>query len=152
MPRPKKERIVFKPPVFDRFKPAGVRASMLQRVELSIDEYEAIRLADYLGYNHLEASKIMNISRSTFSRLIDTARSKVASFLIDGKELFILGGAYKFAKHLARCLDCGQIYDIDENRGCPNCSSERFLLLEESFGRRGGGRHRHRGQHKNHRG
>ncbi len=147
MPRPKKQRTVFKPPLFDRFKPAGIRGSVLQRIDLTIDEYEAIRLADYLGYNHLESSKIMNISRSTFSRLVDNARHKVAEFLMEGKELFIVGGNFRFARRLAKCLDCGQIYDLDEYRGCPNCSSQRFIPLEESFGRGAGRRHRNRGNH-----
>lgn len=151
MPRPKKERKVFMPPVFDRFKPAGVRASMLDRIELTVDEFEAIRLADYLGYNHLESSKMMNISRSTFSRLIDMAHKKMSAFIIEGKELFISGGMVEFPANLVKCLDCGQVYDFDEYRGCPNCSSERFAPLNELFGRRGGGRHRHRGNHKHRR-
>lgn len=148
MPRPKKERTVLKPPLFDRFKPAGVRGSVLQRLDLTIDEYEAIRLADYLGCNHLEASKIMNISRPTFSRLIDSARKKVAEFLTEGKELIIVGGVFRFARRLVKCIDCGQIYDINEHRGCPNCSSERFVLLGESFGRGAGRRHRNRGKNR----
>ena len=144
MPRPKKYRTILQPPVFDRFKPAGVRGSMLDRIVLTLDEYEAIRLADYLGYNHLQASKLMNISRSTFSRLIDNARKKLSSFIMEGKELFIIGGNIRFSRHLAKCLDCGQIYDLDENDRCPNCSSERYMILEEVFGNRGRGRYRHR--------
>ena len=149
MPRPKKERVVVAPPLFNRFKPAGIRGSVLQRLELTIDEFEAIRLADYLGYNHLEASKIMKISRSTFSRLVDSARRKVAEFIIEGKELFIEGGSFRFARRLVKCVDCGQIYDIDEHRGCPNCSSERFVVLDDPFKRGAGWRHRNRGKHRN---
>jgi len=47
---------------------------------LTIDEYEAIRLADYFGNEHLEAAKKMEISRSTFTRLIKNAHKKIAEF------------------------------------------------------------------------
>ena len=100
MPRPQKPRKVHQPPIFTEFKPIGIGGRFLEELILTIDEYEAIRLADYLGYNHLNASKEMNISRSTFSRLVDKARNKIASFIIEGKELDIAGGSVRFSKDL----------------------------------------------------
>ena len=56
---------------------------------LSLDEFEAIRLADYEGLYHEEAAGRMNISRATFGRILDGARSKVADVIINGKALKI---------------------------------------------------------------
>lgn len=143
MTRPKKDRVIYREPLFSRFKPAGIKAAILDRIDLTIDEYEATRLADYLGYNHLQASKIMNISRSTFSRLIDRARNKIAIFIIEGKELDITGGAIKFAKDLSKCHDCGLIFESKaEILRCPECNSNNIIKLSDSYGhRRGHGRH-----------
>ena len=144
MPRPQKERIIFKQPLFTRFKPAGIKASVLDRVDLTIDEYEAIRLADYLGYNHLQASKIMDISRSTFSRLVDKARNKIATFIIEGKELDIAGGSVRFSKDLFKCLDCGAIFEPNsEIPICPECNSNNTINLSASYGHGRGRRRRH---------
>ncbi len=62
----KKERIVHQPPLFSDFKPIGVKMNFLKKISLSIDEYEAFRLADYVGLSHDDASNEMDISRSTF--------------------------------------------------------------------------------------
>ena len=92
MARPQNNRIVKKPPLFNEFKPAGVKGRDLSKVNISLDEYEAVRLADNLSYSHQEAADEMDISRSTFSRLIENARKKIAEFIIQGKMLTIEGG------------------------------------------------------------
>ncbi len=137
MTRPKKERLVKVPPVFSSFKPAGVRQVDLKFTELSLDEYEAIRLTDYLGLDHTEAAEEMEISRSTFSRLIEKARKKMASFLIEGTALNIQGGKIHFRSNLIQCKDCGFVFDADFNHkiyNCPNCNSSNLKDLAGSFG------------------
>jgi uncharacterized protein len=56
---------------------------------LNLDELEAIRLADFEGFYHEKAAGQMNISRATFGRILDNARSKIADFIINGKALQI---------------------------------------------------------------
>jgi predicted DNA-binding protein (UPF0251 family) len=102
---PYRKRLVQKPPYFKNFKPSGIPKRMLKKIELTLDEYEAIRLADYLKLEHLEASEKMKISRPTFTRLIDRARQKVAFALIDGMELVIEGGNVDLKNTLYRCND-----------------------------------------------
>ena len=80
--RPKKERIVHAPPKVLIFKPAGIPSLNLEKVELSIDEYEAIRLADLFGDEQETAAQKMGISRPTFTRLIESARKKVADAIL----------------------------------------------------------------------
>jgi predicted DNA-binding protein (UPF0251 family) len=71
------------------FKPCGVKRSELARVELRVDEMEAIRLADYEGLYQQECADKMGISRTTFSRLIESARKKIADALLNTKALRI---------------------------------------------------------------
>jgi len=54
-----------------------------------MDELETIRLADFEGLYHEQAAEQMNISRSTFGRILDSARRKVADAIINGKALNI---------------------------------------------------------------
>ncbi len=56
---------------------------------MSLDEVEAIRLADYEGRYHEEAARKMKISRATFGRIVKEARRKVAEALTRGKALKI---------------------------------------------------------------
>ena len=87
MPRPQYNRIVNEPPLYSHFKPIGVRAQDSKQIALTLDEFEAFRLADQLGYTHAMAADEMEISRSTFSRLIEKARKKIADFIILGRAL-----------------------------------------------------------------
>jgi predicted DNA-binding protein (UPF0251 family) len=71
------------------FKPCGIKRFELERVELFEDEMEAIRLADYEGLYQQECADKMGISRTTFSRLIESARKKIADALLNTKALRI---------------------------------------------------------------
>ena len=137
MPRPRKDRMVDRPPLWTVFKVAGKRSRNGIPVSMSLDEYEAVRLADYEGLEHAEAAKIMDISRPTFTRLIESARKKTALLFIEGKEIRIEGGSVHFKGNIYRCLDCGRLTDADfENEviNCPECGSERLIDTAESFG------------------
>ena len=81
MPRPKSNRIVHEPPLYTGFKPVGARAQTLEVIDLTLDEFEALRLADQMAMSHAEAAEEMEISRSTFTRLIEQARKKLADFI-----------------------------------------------------------------------
>ena len=137
MPRPKNNRFVHEPPLFTEFKPAGVPGKSLEQVLLSLDEYEAIRLADHIGLSHEEAADEMGISRSTFSRLIEKSRKKLADFIFSGKLLTIDGGNIHFRKNIFRCYDCGHMFKINIDSPiteCPECHSKNLLSLAGGFG------------------
>jgi uncharacterized protein len=59
---------------------------------MTLDEFEALRLADLDGLYQEQAAEKMKISRPTFSRIVDSARRKVADALVHGKALRIEGG------------------------------------------------------------
>jgi predicted DNA-binding protein (UPF0251 family) len=95
MPRPCCPRHVGCRPPARLFKPAGVPACALEQVCLTLDEVEALRLADLNGLYHEQAAAQMKISRPTFSRIVAQARHKVADALIHGKALCLEGGTVK---------------------------------------------------------
>lgn len=74
------------------FKPAGVPMRELEEECLSLDEVEALRLADMEGRYQEEAAQRMKISRPTFSRLVESARRKTARALVTGRALRVEGG------------------------------------------------------------
>jgi len=59
-----------------------------------MDQFEAIRLADYMGLPQKEAAKSMRISQQTFSRIIKRARKSLANGLVNGHTIKIQGGHY----------------------------------------------------------
>lgn len=69
---------------------------------MTLDEFEAIRLADLDGFYHEQAAGQMNVSRPTFSRIIHAAHRKMADAMVHGKLLRIEGGPV----HLEGCCCC----------------------------------------------
>jgi predicted DNA-binding protein (UPF0251 family) len=137
MVRPQKNRIVAFRPDVSYFKPRGIPMVDLEEVRLTVDEHEAIRLADFLDMSHEEAGAHMGVSRATFGRIIQRARKKVANALINGKAIHIEGGNYRIIseKRIFMCRSCN--YQWEEPRGtgrpkhCPSCNDENFLRISE---------------------
>lgn len=73
----------------------GIPSMELEEIVLNMDEFEAVRLADYEHLYQKQAAEKMNISRQTFGRIIDVAHKKIADVLINGKALRI-GGDFDF--------------------------------------------------------
>ena len=129
MPRPKCCRHVAAMPDRTCFQPKGKIASSFEEVLLSLDEYEAIRLADFEGLYQEKAAFMMNISRQTFGRIIESARRKVADVLVNGKTLKIEGGdvSLEEAKQI-RCHRCRKTFNLYcEGHNaviCPHCKKQ----------------------------
>jgi uncharacterized protein len=92
VPRPFCSRRIAGRPAAPIFKPIGIPVSELEEVVMTLDEFEAIRLADLDGLYQEQAAQQMNVSRPTFSRIIDSAHRKIADALVHGKALRIEGG------------------------------------------------------------
>lgn len=116
MARPKKQRIVSGSPEISYFKPRGIPMRNLSEVVLTIDECEAIRLADLERLNHVEASQCMGVSRATFGRILQNARRTTAEALIRGKAIRFEGGSYTI-KEAARPLCCSASADAGGESG-----------------------------------
>lgn len=68
------------------------KGKRLEGVILTLDELEAMRLADLKGMHQEDAAKRLKISRPTFSRIIESARKKVTDGLVNIKCIKVEGG------------------------------------------------------------
>ena len=96
--RPKKTRHVKCCSKFRFFKPECKTKKEVKEIIISLDEFEAIRLNDFEGYEQEKAAKKMKISRPTFSRILSSARTKIARGLVNLEALKIEGGCCSFEK------------------------------------------------------
>ena len=108
MPRRKRNRRIMNPPPIQGFRPYGRKGGGSQsgNIFLHIEEYEAIKLCDYDGHNHTEASEIMHISRPTFTRIYAEARRKIARGLVEGTQVVIEGGKIFYVSDWFSCQSC----------------------------------------------
>ena len=91
--RPKKYRIVKDHPKIRQFSPRG-KPGRPDEVELTTEEFEAIRLADCQEKDQEKAARSMRVSQETFSRILKKAHSKVSDALVNGKIIRIQGGNF----------------------------------------------------------
>jgi len=93
--RPKKTRWVKCSTAQRLFKPQVRSVSAEQVIILSLDEFEAVRLLDHEHLSQIQAAKEMRVHRSTVSRIISSARRKIAQALVNINTLKIEGGCCK---------------------------------------------------------
>ncbi len=93
MPRPQKCRRICGYPDYWSFSPDDGSA---ESVVLSLDEFEVIRLIDWLGKTQEESANEMQVARTTITSIYDCARKKIADALVNGKRIRISGGNYRF--------------------------------------------------------
>jgi len=63
---------------------------LLEVVELTTEEAEALRLRNIKNLNQIECAKRMKTSQSTFQRILSSAHQKVSEALIKGKAIKII--------------------------------------------------------------
>jgi uncharacterized protein len=134
MARPKSLRKVVKPPAFKGYKPYGVSGESAGTVEFLYEEYESLKLADYDLMNHMEASKVMGVSRATFARIYAGARRKIAQAFAEVKEITVAYGNAVLDKSWLVCNNCHARFTIPEgmaNRDCPVCKSNNVVVIEK---------------------
>jgi predicted DNA-binding protein (UPF0251 family) len=88
------------------FHPAGIPVRGLDGIVLTLDEFEAIRLADLEGLYQEQAAERMIVSRPTFGRILAAAHRKVAEALAHGKTLKIEGGTIRMERPRSLRCDC----------------------------------------------
>ena len=141
MVRPKKCRNIWSLPNETYFKPAGIPLTRLKEVNLTLDEFEALRLKDLKGMDQEVAAKKMKISQPTFHRLLVSARKKIADAIINAKTIKIEGGDYKIIGiRTFQCMKCGYKWKVPYGTGrptrCPNCNSTEIRRIDKGPVRR----------------
>ena len=90
MNQPYKDRVIKEDPWFTCFKPSWVSRECLEKNVLKIDEFEALRLTNLEWKSNIEWAKSMNISSSTFNRILKSAYFKVTDSLVNWKWIKII--------------------------------------------------------------
>lgn len=110
-------------PVAEAFGPVPASSLEADQVVVTLDEFEAVRLADLEELYQERAAERMGVSRPTFSRIIDSAHRKIAEALVSGKSLRIEGGSVRVsAPGRSRCSRCGR--ESPHACECPHCRGD----------------------------
>jgi predicted DNA-binding protein (UPF0251 family) len=153
VPRPRKCRRIAFMPGTNYYKPAGVPLRFLDEVCLSFEELESVRLKDLEDLDQEHSAERMNISRSTFQRILESARKKIADALLNGKAIRIEGGNVEMLPQHYVCEN-GHQWDVPLEQAtaeplqiCPVCNTTAPASLPQidSTWRRGQGGRCHRG-------
>lgn len=96
--RPKKPRLVNCRPGKRHFIPKD-KKKPVSSVYLSMDELEAIRLANLEELDQNQIAKQMAVHRSTISRILASAHKKIADALVHLKEIKVEAGCCTFVKN-----------------------------------------------------
>ena len=91
MPRPARCRRIEQLPVYRSFSPDDITSA--ESVQMTVDEFETLRLLDDEGLTQEACAARMNIARTTVTAIYDSARKKVADALVHGKRLLITGAS-----------------------------------------------------------
>jgi len=124
--RRKKVRYVQQMPKTVQFSPRG-KAGRPEEAELTVDQFEALKLADYQGYEQSEGAQFMRLSRPTFGRILRSARKIIADALVNSKTIRIRIGDVQIGirhKHLPHKKDLIQTREREK--------SIRRMILEYS--------------------
>jgi len=134
MPRQRHQRKMMEPPHFKGYKPYGTSLEGTPPVELLYEEYETLKWADYYGMNHHEACRNMGISRSTFARIYENARRKIARALVETRGIATSPGNVVFEDEWYLCNDCHNRFTLRQAPGeehCPSCHSDDLESIIE---------------------
>lgn len=93
MARPRRCRRICVEPAYDSFRPEGILTG--EKINMTVDEYEVIRLVDLEKCTHEQCAERMGISRTTVTEIYESARYKLADSVVNGKQLHISGGNYQ---------------------------------------------------------
>lgn len=119
MPRPQKWRNVCAMPRCNRFSPRNGGQGGV--VEMTVDEYEAVRLIDLEGLTQEQCAGQMHVARTTVQAIYRSARKKLADCIVNGRPLVIGGGEYRICGHHDGCRGRRHCH----GQSSPQCAGEK---------------------------
>ncbi len=90
MVRPRLCRRVLLDPKVTFYKPQGIPLSTLKVIELSHEEWEALRLRHIEWLDQIKSAKKMNTSQSTMQRILASAHKKLWEAIVKGLAIKII--------------------------------------------------------------
>jgi len=82
--RPKKPRNITRKPFTSQWSPRG-HVGRPGHVDISLSDFEALRLADFIGTSQKAAAASMGVSQQTYSRILRAARRRLMEAIVLGK-------------------------------------------------------------------
>ena len=133
MPRPPRRRQICGVQQVDTFCPNG--SENTEPILLTLDEYEVIRLVDLEQQTHEQCAAQMDISRSTVQELYESARSKIAAYLVHGKPLHITGGNYRICggQEAAHCGRCCRMQRANMKKSGKTCKGDSIMKIAVAY-------------------
>jgi predicted DNA-binding protein (UPF0251 family) len=89
MSRPRRKRRCKCAPEVFFYKPQGARLQSLETINISLEEFEALRLRYVEKFNQTQSAKQMDTSQSTFQRILSKALEKISTAIVTGKAIRI---------------------------------------------------------------
>jgi predicted DNA-binding protein (UPF0251 family) len=123
MARPEKFRKIYKPPLMKGFKPFGIPMCKIEKIKLTFEEYESIRLVTYNKLSQEDAAAQMNVSRPTLTRIYNKALKNIATAFVEGKAIEFEGGNYELDQDWYRCKKCHNLIENPpKEKKCETCT------------------------------
>ena len=120
---PQKNRTICQPPKMKGYKPYGIPLCKLETLNLTLEEFESMRLVNHEMLSQEQASEQMNVSRPTLTRIYNKAIKTIVKAFVEGKAIEIEGGNYQLDKDWYRCTKCYKLIEGLENHiKCKNCN------------------------------
>jgi len=131
MTRKKKDRTINDIPDFVGYIPVGIAHENQESVTFLYEEFEAIKLVDYNGLNFEDAAKSMNVSKSTFGRIILNARKKIAKAFVEIRPIRASIEDLASIDNFRYCTACFSSFtELPHNTVlCPKCNSKKTVIL-----------------------
>ena len=134
MPIESKIRKIYSFPPYSLYKPPRIPLSDLEKITITLEEFEALKLVDYENLPQREAAISMNVSQATFNRVLKNARTKIVSVLVLGQVLVLEGGNNILPCRIFRCTICSYQWSPNEEgppKFCPACNSDSIVRVHE---------------------
>jgi predicted DNA-binding protein (UPF0251 family) len=121
-------------------------------VVVLLEEIEAVRLKDMKGMVQADCAAMMGLSRPTFQRILQSARVKIATALVEGRTINIGGGNYLMKNRVFECVECKHVWEVEPcseggkhgyEIACPKCGSMKKMKLENDTKHACGGKPEH---------
>lgn len=136
MARPIKPRKLLIPHRNVSFIPEGGENKSNDIIILLSEEYEVIKLVDYENMKHIQAAKILHVSRPTLTRIYERARKKISECLVELKTLKLEGGNSIYIENWFKCNNCSSVFNIPDAKifgnNCPVCMSSSIITFEKN--------------------
>ena len=102
-------------------------------INLTLEEYEALRLYYYQKLSQSECAKEFSVSQPTFSRIINKSIEKLVTALVEERHFQISGGNVKYKEWKGwGCWACDNEWETSTNpTECPKCDSKKIFTVKK---------------------